>query len=222
MNKSKGNFWVWFLTLPLLAFSAYRNLDLILTTMGGDAGSVVAGIGALFALDLGVLLWLAAFNSGRGNQRAVAGVMVVIDLIGAASGLLADTLLRGGGQDALEFVRLVATWAIPIVIGLNFAAGVMYFMFDPDRAIADAEREVSEALEFHLAEALKANSKQAAAGAVEPVLQNRLAELVAAFGARSSQSQGKPSSNGHSESVALNADGAEVPAGVSKSGARKR
>ena len=96
MNNKSGNLWVWLLTLPLLAYSMFRNLDLIVSTMGNDAGAIVAGVGALFALDLGVLFWLFAFNSARGNQRMIAGLMIVLDLLGACAGLLADTLLHGG------------------------------------------------------------------------------------------------------------------------------
>jgi len=194
MNKGRGNFWVWFLTIPLLAFSAYRNLDLILTTLGDDPGAVIAGVGALFALDIGVLLWLVAFNNARGDQRSVAGVLVVLDLIGAVAGLLADTLLHSGGNDALPFVRIVAGWAIPIIIGVNFGGGILYHMADPDRAIADAQRELSDTLEKKLAEHLKANAGSVAAGAVPEVAQHHTDELVAAFRTRTGKSG--PGGNG--------------------------
>jgi hypothetical protein len=212
MNSKGGNFWVWFLTLPLLAFSAYRNLDLILSTMGGDPGSIIAGIGALFALDLGVLFWLQAFNGARGNQRSVAGVMIVIDLIGAVAGLLADTLLRSGGKESIDLIRVVSNWAIPIIIGVNFACGILYHASDPDRRLKDRQRELDDLLKERLADALQANSGAIVADAVPHAMRHQQQEAVSQFlaGILGSTAPVK-SPNGHTpEVVTLNSEGVDA------------
>lgn len=178
--NNRGSFWVWFLTVPLLAYSAFRNLDLILSTMGQDPGAVVAGVGALFALDLGVLFWLAAFNHARGNQRSIAGVMMVVCLLGAASGLLADTLLKAnGGQH--DLIALVAQWAIPVIIASNFAAGILYHANDPERRLQDRQREIDDLLKERLADALAANSGEIISAAVPVAVQHQQRDAVSRF-----------------------------------------
>lgn len=181
MNNKSGNFFVWLLTLPLLAYSMFRNLDLIMSTMGNDPGSIVAGIGALFALDLGVLFWLAAFNGARGTQGRIAGILIVLDLLGAFAGLLADTLLKGGGGDSVDLIRLISQWAIPVIIGVNFAAGIAYHAFDPDKIIRDRQRGLDDELRLRLAEAIANNSGSVVESALPVALANMQAEARAHF-----------------------------------------
>ena len=181
VNNKSGNFFVWLLTLPLLAYSMFRNLDLIMSTMGGDPGSIVAGIGALFALDLGVLFWLAAFNGARGTQRSISGILIVLDLLGAFAGLLADTLLKGGGADNLDLIRVVSQWAIPVIIGANFAAGIAYHASDPDKIIRDRQRALDDELRLKLADALASNSGSVVEAALPAALANMQAEAKAHF-----------------------------------------
>jgi len=157
----------------------FRNLDLIVSTMGNDAGAIVAGVGALFALDLGVLFWLFAFNGARGNQRMIAGLMIVLDLLGACAGLLADTLLHGGQNK--EIVEIVARWAIPIIIGGNFAAGIAYHASDPDKLIRDKQRALDDTLKLQLAEALANNSGAVVESALPLALANMQQEARAHF-----------------------------------------
>lgn len=159
----------------------FRNLDLILSTMGDDPGAIVAGIGALFALDLGALFWLAAFNGARGTQRSIAGLLIVIDLLGAFAGLLADTLLKGGGGDNVDLIRVISQWAIPIVIGANFAAGFAYHAADPDKIIRDRQRALDDELRLKLADALAANSGAVVETALPAALSNLQAEAKAHF-----------------------------------------
>lgn len=221
MSSNKGNFWVWFLVLPLMAFSAYRNLDLILTTMQNDPGGIIAGLGALFALDLGVLLWLQAFNHARSNQRAVAGVMIVIDLIGAVAGLLADTLLRGGDASSRELVAVVSQWAFPIVIGANFASGILYHASDPDRRLKDRQIELDTLLRERLADALQANSGAIVADTIPHAMKHQQQEAIANF--LSAFAQGGTlvkNPDGHTPEMAtLNADGTPVE-GVTSTGGK--
>lgn len=181
MNNKSGNFFVWLLTLPLLAYSMFRNLDLIVSTMGNDPGAIVAGVGALFALDLGVLFWLAAFNGARGTQRSISGILIVVDLLGAFAGLLADTLLKGGGGDNADLIRVISQWAIPIVIGVNFAAGITYHAADPDKIIRDRQRALDDELRLKLADALAANSGAVVETALPVALSNLQAEAKAHF-----------------------------------------
>jgi hypothetical protein len=175
MNNKSGNLWVWLLTLPLLGYSMFRNLDLIVSTMGNDAGAIVAGAGALFAL----LFWLFAFNGARGNQRMISGLMIVLDLLGACAGLLADTLLHGGQNK--EIVEIVARWAIPIIIGGNFAAGIAYHAVDPDKLIRDKQRALDDTLKLQLAEALANNSGAVVESALPLALANMQQEARAHF-----------------------------------------
>jgi hypothetical protein len=99
--------------------------------------------------------------------------------LGACAGLLADTLLHGGQNK--EIVEIVARWAIPIIIGGNFAAGIGYHAADPDKLIRDKQRALDDTLKLQLAEALANNSGAVVASALPLALANMQQEARAHF-----------------------------------------
>lgn len=116
--------------------------------MRSDTLSIIAGFFALFALDLGVLFWIAMLDKANGEDQArVATIMIIVDLAGAIVGMLADTLLVGADAGTRDFVGFVAQWVVPSVIGANVVAGVVYKLKDPTRQEEMEHRAMQRSIE---------------------------------------------------------------------------
>lgn len=141
-------FWAWALTLPLMAFSAFRNIDLLQSTLPNSTLAIIMSIAGLFALDLGVLLWIKLLDKADSeDQSNVATIMIVIDMAGVIVGVLADTWLQTNNGADRSVIAFIANWAIPIIIGINFVAGVMYKLYDPGREVEMEQRRIAREIE---------------------------------------------------------------------------
>lgn len=219
-NKQSSSLIVWLVAGPLLLYSGYHNLNLLLSVLPSGAASVIAGLCGLVALDVGVVCWLIASGSARGAQRVVTMLMVILDLVGLSIGMIADSALVGNVEEYRSLVSTAVTFVLPIIIALNVGGTVLMHLLDPDVALRNAERGIEDRLRAALAQHLEDNSSEIAGRAVPKAAQHRADELVAAFLA--STRRDEPSTNGRrrDDLVAMNADGADGAPG-SKSG-RKR
>lgn len=138
-----AQFFVRAIIWPLSIYSAFRNFNLVQSTMGESTLGYIAGLFALFALDAGVLIWTEiAFRIDSDTQDKIAKSMVIVDLVGAMVGVVADTMLVTNPAAYAETISTVAVFAIPIVITLNAGAGFAYFLSDPMNKIKSEERRL--------------------------------------------------------------------------------
>jgi len=151
MLKKIGSLLVTVLALALLVYSATRSLDFISLTLPPDR-QILAWFG-LAALDGGLVCWLLAYLYGSrgGWQRAIALIMIVVDLVGAVAMFTADTLYNTGktGMTAALTADQLSTAVLALsgIIALNIAATVAHHLTDPDRLKAQAEEEAFEKVE---------------------------------------------------------------------------
>lgn len=143
MNNKSGKFFVRCIIYPLTLFSAFRNYNLIQTTLGDTLVFYIAGLFALVALDGGVLLWTEiAFRVDSETQDHIAKGMVIVCLVGALLGVVADTMLFVNEAAYLDTITLVVMYAIPVVIFLNLGAGFVYFLVDPENELRMEEKRI--------------------------------------------------------------------------------
>lgn len=189
-NNRGGQVFIWLITLGLLAYTAFRSVDLVQSTLPNNIR--ITAYAALAGLDGGVLAWLFwTTRAARGGiQRTIGTLMVVVDLAGVAAAVLGDTMLTANAGDA-GTITLISVWLIPIVIVANIAATIIAHLFDPDQALRDAQRSVSDALELHKAEWLKANAASIAAGVAPEAAEHMARQMVSSFQANSRNGNGK-------------------------------
>lgn len=212
--KKGSNILIWLVGVGLLLFTAFRSIHLVSSTLPPDAQ--ILGFAALAGLDLGLLAWVAYANNGaRGNQRTVAILLVIVDFTGVCAATLADTLLISG-QNA-EMVGMVASWLLPIVICANIGGVVATHLLDPEQALRNAEREVTDALHGQLIENMLSNKAQLASDVAPEMADQKRRELASAFtSSLIGKNQTLNGKNGHAQpTVAMNAS---FPNFVSTSG----
>jgi hypothetical protein len=173
-----------------MAFTMYRSLHVVQTTL--DADGQVLGYAALAGLDGGLLAWTVyKMKSARGDaQHAIAMFMIVLEWIGVAGLVVADTLLTADAASAPAYIRVIALWCVPVVISLNVGAIITVHMVDPQRAIEAARRTVQDEIQRQVAEQLKEASAQIA-GQVSPTAAKHHAEGLLAEYVRTFSGDGK-------------------------------
>jgi hypothetical protein len=211
-KEKTGTVWAWAIIIPLTLFSAFRNYNLIQSTLGDDLFWFIGGLFALFALDGGVLLWKWALDGADSDvQKYLAIGLVLLDLVGALLGTLADTMLLTNPAAYQQTIETVAIYAIPVIIFINLAAGFVYNIADPERQQKMDERRAT---------------RDMAAREHMTALELKQAELDAQLAAKQAQIAGlraqttqallghvRPSADGSAPSQPLHADGAELPKG---------
>lgn len=211
---SKAKFFVRLVVYPLTLYSAFRNFQLIQSTLGGDTSSFIAGLFALAALDGGVLLWTEiAFRVDSDTQDKLAKAMVILDLVGALAGVVADTMLYVNRAAFIDTITIVSVYAVPIVIFLNLGAGFAYLLADPENAIKAEEKRLDR--EARKKEKLAEINQQAARREAEAARMQ--IETTAIRNATTSALLGvthpiKPSQDGREPAIMpMNAEGPEAP-----------
>lgn len=174
MFKKIGTIAALVLGAILLVYSATRSLDFISLTLPPDR-QILAYFG-LAALDGGLVAWLLTYLYGsRGWQRAIAFVMVLVDLIGAVAMFTLDTLYntgKAGMTAALTPDQLqTAVLALSGVIALNIAATIAHHLTDPEQLRAQAEEEAFSKVEDATLKQIAKNADQLAAQ-LAPTLAN--------------------------------------------------
>ena len=201
MNENRGgSLLVWLVTIVLMIFSASRSVHLIQTTLPRD-GQVMA-YAALAALDGGVLGWFFFVTraAAPGNQRTVGYLLLIVDLLGVVSALLADTWLVAGEDAAM--VGMVALWVLPLIIGANIIGAYVAHLLDPAQALRDAQRAVTHELEAQKAMHLRENAPSIAAGVAQAAAIHEAAQMTARFQAANTNGNHK---------VDLEAEGVPAP-----------
>jgi len=150
MFKKIGSIMALILGGLLLVYSATRSLDFIKLTLPPER-AIMAWFG-LASLDGGLVSWLIVYLKGsRGWQRAVAFIMIIVDLVGAVAMFYADTVYNTGKAGLTETFtqQEMGTFvaALSGVIALNIAATVAFHMVDPDQLREQAEEEAFAKIE---------------------------------------------------------------------------
>jgi len=145
MIKKIGVLLVTILGGLLLVYSATRSLDFISLTLPADK-KILAYFG-LAALDGGLVAWMLSYlNGSRGAwQRAIAILMVIVDVIGAITMFTMDTLYNSGQNGMTKAMTpeaiTNAILALSGIIALNIIATVAHHITDPDKLREQAEEE---------------------------------------------------------------------------------
>jgi len=208
--EGKAKLFVRLIIYPLTIYSAFRNYNLIQSTLGGDTFGFVAGLFALAALDGGVILWSEiAFRVDSTTQDAIAKGMVLLDLVGALLGVVADTMLFVNREAFIETITIVSVYAVSAVIFLNLGAGFAYMLADPENEIKTEEKRLDR--EARTQEKLaEINNRAARREALAARMQMETTAIRnATTHAMLGIAQSEPSANGDAPkpAVAMNADG---------------
>lgn len=166
MFKKIGTIIIFILSAILLVYSATRSLDFIQMTLPADR-AILAYFG-LAALDGGLVAWLLSYLKGsKGWQRAIALLMVLVDLAGVVAMFTLDTLYntgKAGMTTALTAESLQsAVLALSAIIGLNIAAAVAHVMTDPAQLREQAEEEAFAKVEDATLKQISKNADSLAA-----------------------------------------------------------
>lgn len=136
MNKVGAKFILWGLILAMLGFTTTRTLNFLQLTFPPDQ-QYIAYLG-LAAFDVGVLGWFyyaTAASQGKA-QRAIAYGMIFVCATGVITTTVLDTLLVSSQNGLVHFPSQWSTlgvWAVILVICLNFLAGILVHLVDPNQ-----------------------------------------------------------------------------------------
>jgi hypothetical protein len=175
MNKKLGSILVLIVGAGLMVYSMARTFHLLSSTL--PPGQEILAVIALLGFDLGLVAWLITFLKGAegGMQRAIAALMVVINLIAVIIGFMGDTLLTAGNNGLIAALDAASRQTIVIatasMIAANIAAVVFFHMASPENLRHMAEESAKDKI---TAQSLKAIEQQAS------LLANDLAPLIAA------------------------------------------
>jgi hypothetical protein len=175
MGKKLGSIMVLLVGAGLMLYSMARTFHLLSATLppGQEALAVIA----LLGFDMGLVAWTVVFLRGAegGIQRAIALIMVLIDLVGVIAGFLGDTLLTSGDQGLLAAMDMGSKQTIVLVtafvIAANIAGTIFYHLASPDNMRHMAEESARDKIQT---QSLQAISQQANLLAAE------LAPIIAA------------------------------------------
>lgn len=167
MIKKIGMLLITILGGALLVYSATRSLDFISLTLPADR-QVLAYFG-LAALDGGLVAWLLSYLYGsRGAwQRAIAILMLMVDILGAIAMFTLDTLYNTGKNGMTAALTpdeiLMAVLGLSGIIALNIIATVAHHITDPDKLREQAEEEAFAKVEDATIKQISKNAETLAA-----------------------------------------------------------
>jgi hypothetical protein len=171
LTKWIGKLLFFVMILALIAYAASRTLDFVSNTLGQD--DQLLGYLALFATTGGALAWLAVFlwDSEGIAQKAIALVMICLDVAGEIALFTIDTLLQSGqngltatlapeeirltvlGMSALIGANIVATFAFHIANPENIERIEAHFAeYQIEQEIRKAKTEAAQAIAAEIAE----------------------------------------------------------------------
>lgn len=149
-NKKIATWGFYAMFLGGLFYASSRTLGFVTNTMPADKQY----LGYLFLLFTGIgsLIWLAVYlNYANGsNQRAVAFVMAILDLVGELVLMYADTVkvssdngLLKMSQDDLQ-IFIYASFGI---VALNVMAAFVFKLSDPEKEKEERKKDRDEKIE---------------------------------------------------------------------------
>lgn len=174
----------------LMIYSASRTVNLLQMTL--PEGQKDLAFLALLAFDGGVVAWLLVFMFGAsgGAQRAIAGLLTVVSLIGVVVGFGADQVLGAqlGGvvraSDIPPGFGLTVVLATVGIIAAHIAATVFFHLLSP----GNRRRMQEEGFNDRIEQAAMHKSEEAiehlAADLSERITAARMARLTAVFESR--------------------------------------
>jgi hypothetical protein len=132
-------------SLVLLAYTGWRTFDFMGSQLPKDDLSFWLSIIFLFATEVGLLLWqeLSLSHATTEEQEDIAKWMTWIDFAGSLGAGIADMILR---QTLIQYE--VPVWlgqfliyGLPLVVGMNVAAVLLYQWNDADAQIEREKRQ---------------------------------------------------------------------------------
>ena len=135
----------------LMIYAATRSLHFVQSTLAG--GNQILGYLALAATSIGAVVWLLVFlHTAHGTgQKAIAGIMTVIDLLGEFALFTIDTLMTAGETGMTQALAPAEIQGViigmSILIALNIAATVAYHLVEPENIKNMREAAVKDKLE---------------------------------------------------------------------------
>jgi hypothetical protein len=135
----------------LMIYAASRSLHFVQTTLAG--GNQIIGYLALAATSVGSVIWLLVFlHTAHGTgQKALAGLMTVLDLLGEFALFTIDTLMTSGETGMIQALAPEEIQGViigmSILIALNIAATVAFHLVEPENMKNMREAAVRDKLE---------------------------------------------------------------------------
>lgn len=169
MNKQLGSGAVVAVVVVGILFSAYNNLALFLSILGGDLKGWVASLAGLALFDAGAVGWALFFSNGAtgGAQRAVAFVASLACLILTITGAAMHLLLVQKLIVAPEWAGQAAMFTIIAALAINIASGYAAHMFDPAVSREMKLRAAADEIFEEATKQLKTKTKQIAGSVAE-------------------------------------------------------
>jgi len=135
----------------LMIYAATRSLHFVQSTLSG--GNEILGYLALAATSIGAVVWLLVFlHTAHGTgQKAIAGIMTVIDLLGEFALFTIDTLMTSSESGMIQALAPEEIQGVivgmSILIALNIAATVAFHLVEPENMKNMREEAVRDHLE---------------------------------------------------------------------------
>jgi hypothetical protein len=179
--KLTGMIAFYVLALGLLIYAGSRSLDFIQSTLP-DSQKMIGFLG-LLATEGGAIIWLVVFlkQASGIQQKVIAGLEAVIDMLGSIGLFTFDTLYRSGqsGQivalsaDDIRNVILVLSG----LIGLNLVSVFCFHIFEPENMRKMREDAAKDAVQDALLKHIEDNAE----GLAKDMLPKLSAEWTADF-----------------------------------------
>lgn len=176
-----SNILLWILSVGLVLYTAFRSVHLVQSTLPGGNAQIM-GYFALFGLDFALFIWLIYATRGARTpvQVWVSTIMIYVQIVGIVLAVIADTLLVFNSAVNASLVGQITGWFIPVVIGINVAAGITCKLFSYDRDERFAENAFQDAIADQVNSHMRDNAAQYAQSIAPVVAARRLAEMMAA------------------------------------------
>ena len=147
---NKGTVVLFVLGAAITGFTSLRTIDILKFTMPPDQQAFAWFGWACF--EVGLAAWIYWHGAGaRRDQRTIAEVMIVVDLLAVIVAFVADVVLVQARKGGIQVDSGSLTWAIIIAVCLiataNLAAIIGTKIYDPDARKRIKQEEYQEALE---------------------------------------------------------------------------
>lgn len=186
-----------------VAYSAARSWHVISTSLPPDLQ--IFGVVALAVTEVALVGWEIYYLTSAKNavQKGIALLMFLSQLAVTGALVAGDTWMVLDPQAAPEFIKIAVLWAVPVILVANMAALFGVHAADPDAQLAQAKRDVKQAIHEQTVNQLKEAqaqiaSKVSGAGATH-YANETMAEFLRSF-----------SGNGHKQTE-MESEGAPVP-----------
>lgn len=175
-----SNILLWILSLGLVLYTAFRSVHLVMSTLPAGNAQIM-GYFALFGLDAALFIWLIYATRGARTpvQVWVSTIMIYVQIVGIILSVIADTLLVFNPAVNATLVGQVAGWFIPVVFGVNVAAGITCKLFSHDRDERFAANAFHDAIADQVNAHMRDNAGQYAQSVAPVVAARKLAEMMA-------------------------------------------